>query len=86
MQLTRPTGANYASETSKSRELCEQLTRLQGANYANVVSNLLFYRKFTTNQHIRLMIKERLIDYIHNSIRQNWKIEALSDYKGKGYT
>ena len=32
------------------------------------------------------MIKERLIDYIANSIRNNWDIEALSDYKGKGYT
>lgn len=32
------------------------------------------------------MIKERLIDYIENSIRKNWDIEALSDYKGRGYT
>ena len=32
------------------------------------------------------MIKERLIDYIESSIRQNWEIEALSDYKGRGYT
>ena len=32
------------------------------------------------------MIKERLIDYIHESIRQNWDIEALSDYQGKAFT
>lgn len=32
------------------------------------------------------MIKERLIDYVADSIRNNWEIEALSDYKGKGYT
>ena len=32
------------------------------------------------------MIKERLVDYIEASIRNNWDIEALSDYKGKGYT
>jgi long-chain acyl-CoA synthetase len=32
------------------------------------------------------MIKERLIGYIEQSIRQNWDIEALSDYKEKGYT
>ena len=31
------------------------------------------------------MIKERIIDYIKDSIKQNWDIEALSDYKGKGY-
>src|SRR5512137_167680 len=32
------------------------------------------------------MIQERLIGYIEKSIKQNWEIEALSDYKGKGYT
>jgi long-chain acyl-CoA synthetase len=32
------------------------------------------------------MIQERLIGYIEQSIKQNWEIEALSDYKGKGYT
>jgi long-chain acyl-CoA synthetase len=32
------------------------------------------------------MIKERLIDYIEQSIRQNWDIEALSNYKEKGYS
>lgn len=32
------------------------------------------------------MIKERLIGYIEQSIRQNWSIEALSNYKEKGYT
>jgi long-chain acyl-CoA synthetase len=32
------------------------------------------------------MIKERLIGYIEQSIRQNWEIEALSNYKEKGYS
>jgi len=32
------------------------------------------------------MIKERLIGYIEDSIRQNWEIEALSNYKEKGYS
>ena len=32
------------------------------------------------------MIKERLIGYIEQSIRQNWDIEALSNYREKGYT
>lgn len=32
------------------------------------------------------MIKERLIGYIEQSIRQNWDIEALSNYKEKGYS
>lgn len=32
------------------------------------------------------MISERLISYIEQSIRQNWDIEALSNYKEKGYT
>lgn len=32
------------------------------------------------------MINERLIGYIEQSIRQNWEIEALSNYKEKGYT
>jgi len=32
------------------------------------------------------MIKERLIDYIRESISNNWDIEALSDYEGRGYT
>ena len=30
------------------------------------------------------MIPERLIGYIEKSIRQNWEIEALSNYKEKG--
>ena len=32
------------------------------------------------------MIQERLIGYIEQSIRQNWGIEALSNYKEKGYS
>jgi long-chain acyl-CoA synthetase len=32
------------------------------------------------------MIQERLIGYIEQSIRKNWDIEALSNYKEKGYT
>src|SRR5665647_1203738 len=32
------------------------------------------------------MIKERLIGYIEQSIRQNWETEALSNYKEKGYS
>jgi long-chain acyl-CoA synthetase len=32
------------------------------------------------------MIKERLIGYIEESIKQNWKIEALSNYKESGYS
>ena len=32
------------------------------------------------------MIKERLIGYIEQSIRKNWDIEALSNYREKGYT
>lgn len=32
------------------------------------------------------MIKERLIGYIEQSIRQNWEIEALSNYKEPGYS
>lgn len=32
------------------------------------------------------MIRERLIGYIEQSIRQNWDIEALSNYREKGYT
>ncbi len=32
------------------------------------------------------MIKERLVTYIEQSIRQNWEIEALSNYREKGYT
>jgi len=32
------------------------------------------------------MIKERLIGYFEQSISQNWDIEALSNYKEKGYT
>jgi long-chain acyl-CoA synthetase len=32
------------------------------------------------------MIQERLIGYIEQSIRQNWDIEALSNYKEKGYS
>jgi long-chain acyl-CoA synthetase len=32
------------------------------------------------------MIRERLISYIEQSIRQNWDKEALSNYKEKGYS
>jgi long-chain acyl-CoA synthetase len=32
------------------------------------------------------MIKERLIGYIEQSIKQNWDIEALSNYKEPGYS
>lgn len=32
------------------------------------------------------MIRERLIGYFEESIRKNWDIEALSNYKEKGYT
>jgi long-chain acyl-CoA synthetase len=32
------------------------------------------------------MIRERIIGYIEQSIRQNWDIEALSNYREKGYT
>lgn len=32
------------------------------------------------------MIQERLIGYIEQSIRQNWRIEALSNYKEPGYS
>lgn len=32
------------------------------------------------------MISERIIGYIEESIKQNWEIEALSNYKEKGYT
>jgi long-chain acyl-CoA synthetase len=32
------------------------------------------------------MIQERLIGYIEQSIRQNWEIEALSNYKETGYS
>ena len=32
------------------------------------------------------MIKERLIGYIEQSIRQNWEIEALSNYREKGFS
>lgn len=32
------------------------------------------------------MIPERLIGYIENSIRKNWDIEALSNYRETGYT
>ena len=32
------------------------------------------------------MIQERLIGYIEQSIRRNWEIEALSNYKEKGYS
>ena len=32
------------------------------------------------------MIQERLIGYIEQSIIQNWEIEALSNYKEKGYS
>jgi long-chain acyl-CoA synthetase len=32
------------------------------------------------------MIRERLIEYFEQSIKQNWDIEALSNYKEKGYS
>ncbi len=32
------------------------------------------------------MIKERFITYVEESIRKNWTIEALSNYREKGYT
>ena len=32
------------------------------------------------------MLQERLIRYIEQSIRQNWEIEALSNYKEKGHS
>jgi hypothetical protein len=32
------------------------------------------------------MIKERLVGYIEQSIRQNREIEALSNYREKGYS
>ena len=32
------------------------------------------------------MIKERLIGYIEQSIKQNWEIEALSNYREKGFS
>ncbi len=32
------------------------------------------------------MIKERLIGYIEDSIRQNWDIEAISNYQGEGFS
>jgi long-chain acyl-CoA synthetase len=32
------------------------------------------------------MIKERFISYVEESIRNNWDIEALSNYREKGYT
>ncbi len=32
------------------------------------------------------MIRERLIGYIEDSIKQNWEIEALSNYREKGYS
>lgn len=32
------------------------------------------------------MIKEHIIGYIEQSIRQNWDIEALSNYRERGYT
>ncbi|HOE25530.1 MAG TPA: AMP-binding protein, partial [Bacteroidales bacterium] len=32
------------------------------------------------------MIKERFISYVEDSIRKNWDIEALSNYREKGFT
>ncbi len=32
------------------------------------------------------MIQERIVGYIEQSIKQNWDIEALSNYREKGYT
>ncbi len=32
------------------------------------------------------MLREIFVDYIGNSIKKNWEIKALSDYKGEGFT
>ena len=32
------------------------------------------------------MISERFITYVEESIKKNWEIEALSNYREKGYT
>ncbi|MEA1897751.1 MAG: AMP-binding protein, partial [Bacteroidota bacterium] len=32
------------------------------------------------------MIQENLLEYVENSIKNNWNISALSDYKGKPYS
>jgi long-chain acyl-CoA synthetase len=32
------------------------------------------------------MLKENFVEYITNSITENWELPALSDYKGKDYT
>lgn len=32
------------------------------------------------------MIKERFVSYVEESIRKNWDIEALSNYRERGYT
>ena len=32
------------------------------------------------------MIQERFITYVEESIKKNWNIEALSNYREKGYT
>jgi long-chain acyl-CoA synthetase len=32
------------------------------------------------------MIKERLVGYVEQSIKQNWEIEALSNYREKGFS
>ena len=32
------------------------------------------------------MLSERFIGYIEQSIRQNWEIEALSNYRESGYS
>ena len=34
----------------------------------------------------KIMIKERFISYVEESIRNNWEKEALSNYREKGYT
>ena len=32
------------------------------------------------------MINERFVTYVEESIKKNWNIEALSNYREKGYT
>ncbi len=32
------------------------------------------------------MLKENFVEYIENSIRKNWNIQGLSDYKGENFT
>jgi|GEM_PF-3158629 len=32
------------------------------------------------------MLKENLVEFIERSIKSNWEIEALADYKGGAYS